>query len=113
MIFAGYDEGVGPSVYLMDYLSSCVKVPFAIHGYGSYFGLSICDKYYKKDMNEQEAVALLNRIVAELQKRFLVNMPTFHVRIVDQKGIRDLPTIHARAAPTHVHTGGVEQSMDI
>ncbi len=64
-------------------------------------------------MNEQEAVALLNRIVAELQKRFLVNMPTFHVRIVDQKGIRDLPTIHARAAPTHVHTGGVEQSMDI
>ena len=109
MIFAGHDEGVGPSVYLMDYLSSCVKVPFAIHGYGSYFGLSICDKYYKKDMNETEAVSLLNKIIAEIQKRFLVNLPTFQVRIINERGIRDLPTINAKP----VHPQSNEQSMDI
>ncbi len=66
MLVAGYDEGVGPSLYFMDYLSSCVKMPFAIHGYGSFFGLSICDKYYKPDMNETEALALLNKIIAEV-----------------------------------------------
>ena len=66
MLVAGYDEPEGPSLFFMDYLSSCVKVPFGIHGYGSYFGLSICDKYYKKDMNETEALALLNKIIAEV-----------------------------------------------
>jgi 20S proteasome subunit beta 4 len=66
MLVAGYDEGEGPSLFFMDYLASCVKLPFAIHGYGSYFGLSICDKYYKKDMNEQEAMSLLNKIIQEV-----------------------------------------------
>lgn len=95
----------------MDYLASCVKVPFAIHGYGSYFGLSICDKYYKKDMNETEALFLLNKIIAEIQKRFLVNLPTFQVRVVSQHGIRELPSIQAQPS-RHQQTGG-EQSMDM
>jgi 20S proteasome subunit beta 4 len=70
MLIGGFDED-GPSLFFMDYLSSCVKLPFAIHGYGSYFGLSICDKYYKKDMNEAEALVLLNKIIAEVSELFL------------------------------------------
>ena len=66
MLVAGFDEGEGPSLYFMDYLSACVKLPFAIHGYGSYFGLSICDKYYRKDLDEAEAVSLLHKIIAEV-----------------------------------------------
>jgi 20S proteasome subunit beta 4 len=66
MLIAGYDEIVGPSLYYMDYLSALVKLPFGIHGYGAFFGLSICDKYYKKDMNETEAVFLLEKIVTEV-----------------------------------------------
>jgi 20S proteasome subunit beta 4 len=70
MLIAGYDDDVeseaGPSLFFMDYLSAMVKVPFGIHGYGSYFGLSVCDKYYKRDMNETEAFFLLNKIVAEV-----------------------------------------------
>lgn len=99
MLIGGYDnesEG-GASLYFMDYLSAMVKVPFAIHGYGSFFGLSICDKYYKTDMNETEALSLLNKIVAEIQKRFLVNLPTFQVRIINSKGIKDMPTIYCKA----------------
>ena len=67
MLIAGHDDDEGPGLYFMDYLASCVKLPFAIHGYGSYFGLSICDKYYKKDMNEDEALSLLNKIIAEVK----------------------------------------------
>ena len=110
MLFAGYDEGEGPSLYFMDYLSSCVKLPFAIHGYGSYFGLSICDKYYKPDMTEAEALNLLNKIVAELQKRFLINLTSFHVRVINQKGIKDLPTIYAKAGGDQTVR---HESMDI
>jgi 20S proteasome subunit beta 4 len=68
MLVAGYDNDVGPSLFFLDYLASCVKVPFGIHGYGSYFGLSICDKYYKKDCTEAEALSLLNKIIAEVNK---------------------------------------------
>lgn len=117
MLFAGYDEtseGKGePSLYFMDYLSSCVKLPFAIHGYGSAFGLSICDKYYKPNMNEQEALVLLNKIVAEIQKRFLINLPTFHVRVVSKSGIRELPTIYAKPAPSPATDNRQTESMDI
>ncbi len=35
------------------------------------FGLSICDKYYKKDMNEAEAMSLLNKIIQEVINIFL------------------------------------------
>jgi len=111
MLVAGYDEGEGPSLFFMDYLASCVKLPFAIHGYGSYFGLSICDKYYKKDMNEAEAMSLLNKIIQELQKRFMVNLPSFHVRLINQKGIKDFPTIYAKAAQPS--TEQRTESMDI
>lgn len=110
MLVAGYDDGEGASLYFMDYLASCVKLPFAIHGYGSYFGLSICDKYYKKDMNETEALALLNKIIAEIQKRFLANLPSFHVRVINQKGIKDLPTIYAKP---HAADQTRHESMDM
>ncbi|CAF0853785.1 unnamed protein product [Brachionus calyciflorus] len=99
MLIAGHDDHDGASLYFMDYLSSLVKLPFAIHGYGSYFGLSICDKYYKHDMNETEALNLLNKIIAEIQKRLLVQLPSFHVRVINKEGIRDLPTIYAKYQP--------------
>lgn len=113
MLIGGYDcePESGANLYFMDYLSSMVKVPFAIHGYGSYFGLSICDKYYKTDMNETEAMSLLNKIVAEIQKRFLASLPTFQVRIISAKGIKDMPTIYNKAgAPQDT---GRSESMDM
>ena len=132
MLIAGYDdEPAGPSLYFMDYLSALVKVPFAIHGYGSYFGLSICDKYYKKDMNETEALALLNKIIAEviwikffvfflknfklflflkIQKRFMANLPSWQVRVISSKGIKDLPTIYNKAGGPAV---GQTESMEM
>ena len=114
MLFAGYDEADGgPSLYFMDYLSSCIRLPFAIHGYGSYFGMSICDKYFKPDMNEQEAVALLQKILAEIQKRFFINLPSFHVRVINKAGVKDLPTIYAKPAPSPATDNRHAESMDI
>ena len=61
-MIAGYDQTEGPLLYFIDYLSSSIKTPFAMHGYGQYFGLSICDRYYKENMNEDEAIHLLRLI---------------------------------------------------
>jgi 20S proteasome alpha/beta subunit len=41
-------EAGGPHLYYMDYLAAMVEVPFAIHGYGSFFALSILDRFYRE-----------------------------------------------------------------
>ena len=46
LLMAGYDKQDGPALYFMDYLASMDKCPFAAHGYGSFFTLSILDRYY-------------------------------------------------------------------
>ncbi|XP_067679274.1 proteasome subunit beta type-2-like [Haliotis asinina] len=93
MLIAGYDEEEGPVLYFMDYLASLNKLPFAVHGYGSLFTMSIMDRYYKKDMNQEEAMKLLQQCIDEVQKRFIVNLPNFRVRLVTKEGIKDLPVI--------------------
>ncbi|XP_013790676.1 proteasome subunit beta type-2-like [Limulus polyphemus] len=47
LLLAGYDKHTGPELYFMDYLATMAKVPYAAHGYGSFFTLSILDRYYR------------------------------------------------------------------
>lgn len=65
---AGYDEKSGPALYYMDYLASMNKLPFAVHGYGSFFSLSIFDRYYKPDLTQDEAYELINKCVQEVSR---------------------------------------------
>ncbi|XP_044143570.1 proteasome subunit beta type-2 [Bufo gargarizans] len=95
LLLAGYDEHDGPSLYYMDYLAALAKAPFAAHGYGAYLTLSILDRYYKPDLTREEAVELLKKCVAELQKRFILSLPSFTVRVIDKDGIHDLESIPA------------------
>lgn len=66
LLMAGYDEKTGPGLYYMDYLASMNKLPFAVHGYGSFFSLSIFDRYYKPDLTQDEAYEILNKCVQEV-----------------------------------------------
>jgi 20S proteasome subunit beta 4 len=91
LFIGGYDQTEGPSLYYMDYLATSVKVPFGVHGYGSFFTLSCLDRYYKEDMSQDEAVTLLQRCINELSTRFIVSWPVFKVKVIDQKGVHDLP----------------------
>ena len=47
LLLGGYDKEEGPQLYFMDYLASQVKFQYAVHGYGSFFTLSVMDRYYK------------------------------------------------------------------
>merc|ERR1712154_410336 len=97
LLMAGYDKDEGPSLYFMDYLASLNKMPFAIHGYGSLFSLSIMDKYYQPGLDYEGVKELLMKCINEVQKRFLVNLGTFRVRIVDKNGITDKGVVKAEA----------------
>ena len=48
MLIGGYDDTAGPELFFLDYFGAMVQLPFAVHGYGSYFSLSIMDRYYKE-----------------------------------------------------------------
>uniref|UniRef100_A0ABI7ZPP5 Uncharacterized protein n=1 Tax=Felis catus TaxID=9685 RepID=A0ABI7ZPP5_FELCA len=44
-------------------------------------------------ISRERAVELLRKCLEELQKRFILNLPTFSVRIIDKNGIHDLDNI--------------------
>nr|XP_045006231.1 proteasome subunit beta type-2 isoform X2 [Jaculus jaculus] len=93
LLLAGYDEHEGPALYYMDYLAALAKAPFAAHGYGAFLTLSILDRYYTPTISRERAVELLRKCLEELQKRFILNLPTFSVRIIDKNGIHDMDNI--------------------
>ena len=45
LLLGGYDTAThDPHLYWIDYLGTMAEVPFAAHGYGSYFALSLLDR---------------------------------------------------------------------
>lgn len=93
LLIGGYDAEEQGSLYYMDYLASSVKVPFAVHGYGAMFVLGLLDRYYRENMNKDDAVHLLQLCVNEIHKRFIVSMPRFHVKLIDKDGIQSLDDV--------------------
>ncbi|XP_077363452.1 proteasome subunit beta type-2 [Festucalex cinctus] len=93
LLLAGYDDADGPGLYYMDFLSSLAKAPFAAHGYGAFLTLSILDRHYRPDLTRDEAVDLLKTCIKELNRRFILNLPSFTVRLIDKEGIHDLEKI--------------------
>ncbi|KAJ1950992.1 Proteasome subunit beta type-4 [Dispira parvispora] len=90
MLVAGYDAQKGPSLFWIDYLAALVEVPFAAHGYCAYYCLSIMDRYYRKDMDLEEAKDVIRKCIDELQHRFIINLPRFVIQVVDKDGIREI-----------------------
>ncbi|KAJ6655591.1 hypothetical protein lerEdw1_004943, partial [Lerista edwardsae] len=93
LLLAGYDEQDGPALYYMDYLASLAKAPFAAHGYGAFLTLSILDRYYKPGLSREEALEILQKCLEEIQKRFILNLPSFNARFIDKDGIHDVKNV--------------------
>nr|CAB3265222.1 proteasome subunit beta type-2-like [Phallusia mammillata] len=93
LLIGGCDPEEGCSLFFLDYLASSIQVPFAAHGYGSYFTLSLLDRWHRKNLTKDEAVELLKRCMAELKKRFIVTLPAVTIRIIDKDGVHTLPLL--------------------
>lgn len=97
ILLAGYDganeiAGTKPStaLYSIDYLGTMHKLRFAADGYAQYFVLSTLDRFWKKNMSEDEALAVMDKAIAEVQKRLVINQPRFCVKVVSKDGVRVL-----------------------
>jgi len=99
LLLAGMDDEDGPSLYHMDYCGALAKAPFAAHGYGSFFSMSTMDRHYRPGLSKDEALALLHKVLAEVQKRFMIAMPAFTVRVIDKDGIHQLDNIAPSSTP--------------
>lgn len=86
---AGYDKGIGPSLYFIDYLATLHKVDKGAFGYGSFFCLSLMDRYYHSGMSLPEAIKLVDECIAEIRSRLIVAPPNFLIKIVDKDGARE------------------------
>jgi 20S proteasome subunit beta 4 len=59
ILLGGYDIATKEGkLYWMDYLGTQSDVPFAAHGYGSYFALSLLDRHVSNSYSDQRADAL-------------------------------------------------------
>merc|ERR1712228_198835 len=100
LILAGYDDiDKEAKLHMIDYLAADVECPYAAHGYGAMFTMSILDRHYNKDKppTRLEALALFQKCCDELQRRFMVNLPVFKCKIVSKDGIEELPIMKAKA----------------
>ena len=92
------------------------EVPFAAHGYGSYFALSLLDRcvailtilgnhgkilsncrmaflkkrYHNPAASVEEGLETLKRCIDEVAKRLIVSPGKYKVRIVDKDGTREV-----------------------
>ena len=88
---AGYDTYKNkPELYWLDYLSSCTAMKFAAHGHASYFCMSTMDRYWKENMNLDQAIFVLKMCIKELKTRYIVNMTDFKVKVIDKNGIKEI-----------------------
>jgi 20S proteasome subunit beta 4 len=107
LLLAGYDEGKGANLYWMDYLATMHKTNVAGTGYGSYFVLSMFDKLWHPNLEEQEAVELMVKGVEEVRRRLVVAPSSYQFKIVDANGIRDVTPAelrgHTQQGPTQMN----------
>ena len=78
------------ALYFVDYLGSSQKMNFAAHGYASYFVFSTLDRHWRPKMNLEQALGVVRLCVKELKTRFLMNQPTWRVKICDANGTREV-----------------------
>lgn len=90
-LLGGYDakDGKG-SLYWLDYLAALAKVNYGCQGYAAAFCLSIMDRDWREGMTQEEAVAIVDKCIKELQVRFLISQPNFIVKVIDKDGVRTL-----------------------
>lgn len=94
LIMGGVDPSSNKSsLFFMDYLGTLANVSYTAHGYGSFFALSILDRYYHEDMSLEQVEDLLLRCVLEIQKRLVINLPSFSYYVIDENGISQKKTI--------------------
>mmetsp|Transcript_24036 Transcript_24036/g.81168 ORF Transcript_24036/g.81168 Transcript_24036/m.81168 type:complete len:194 (+) Transcript_24036:99-680(+) len=87
LLIGGVDAD-GPKLYFMDYMGSSESVNKAAHGYGAMFTFGLMDRYWKPDMELEEAKDIIRKCIKELEVRFVVDLGKYICKVVTKDGIR-------------------------
>lgn len=83
VLYGGVDTRTGaPSLYFIDYMGTMGEDRFAVQNYSMYFLLGTLDKYWKPDMTKAEAREVVERCLAVLSQRFLIQPTKFTLKFV-------------------------------
>lgn len=89
ILIGGYDEKTDkPTLNWIDYLAADVELPYAAHGYASYYVLSLLDRHFKPGMSEEDGIKLVQFCVDELKLRMPIDFKGVYVKAVDKNGVR-------------------------
>lgn len=89
LLVGGYDIVDNKAkLYWIDYLGSKCEVPYAAHGYASYYLLSMFDRHMTPTTPLPEALALLKKGFEELERRMPMSLGGFITKVVDKDGVR-------------------------
>ena len=89
LLIGGFDTVSDlPKLYWIDYLGTKIEVPYAAHGYASYYLLSMFDRHMTPDTPLEDALALLKKGFEELERRMPLSLGGFVTKCVDKDGVR-------------------------
>ena len=61
---------------------------YAAQGYAGYMAYSVFDKYWKPDMELQEGLEVMGKVIDQLQKRLTFNQSNFIIKVLTKDGIK-------------------------
>ena len=83
------------SLYWIDYLGTNVELPYAAHGYAAFYALSLLDRHYKPDLNEEEGIKLLQLCNKELSTRMPIDFKGLRVKVINSQGVKEYDDLTA------------------
>lgn len=99
VLIGGYNKE--PALHWIDYLGSNVQLPYAAHGYASYYILATLDRFWKEGLTLDEGLQLAAKCVRELQTRMPIDFKGCSATVIGESGIRnvDLPKLGPLPVP--------------
>lgn len=80
MLIGGYDKKEEkPVLNWIDYLAANVTLPYAAHGYASYYVLSLLDRHHKPGLTLEEGMELMGLCVEEIKRRIPIDFKGIQV----------------------------------
>jgi 20S proteasome subunit beta 4 len=83
----GIDEDGEAKMHWMDYLGTLQRVTKGGHGYAAYFVASVLDNAYKASITKDEGLVAIRACIAELKARFMMDQPSFIIKVITKDGI--------------------------
>ena len=78
-LFCGVDDE--PKVFMLDEYGSVAESDYLACGIGSNFSLAILDRYWKRNMEKEDAIKLMMECVDEVRTRLLYSSSHYNIEI--------------------------------